>query len=519
MKGNFIMNSNSFWKRLESINNITNTANGDKSYRSSLSGLVDLMFKAGMKQDPTENPCNLIKIFTDAYKENPLYAVRLLFYIRDVRGGQGCKNFFRTVISYLGKTDPKLACSLCEYIPEYGSWNDLFDILKYNGYSNLDKTVVDTIFNMVKHQLKQDMKNMLEDKPISLLVKWMPSENTSSAESVKLAKIVRKYLEYDSKSYRKLLSTGRQYLDIVERKVCANEIDKIKYETVPSKAMLKYKHTFIEKDNVRFNKYLEAVSAGKSKINASTLYPCDLVHQIAPSGYVYMHSLSANAIKLFIEQWKALPDFFNGKQDNSIVVADVSGSMIGTPLEVCLSLACYIAERNKGAFHNKFITFSGKPQLCNLTGKNIVEYLYNMQSADWGMNTDLSKVFQLLFDAVTPETVKDMPSTIYIISDMQFDQCIDSRKLSTFEYWQEKFKSELGIELPKVVFWNVANEHDDVPVTIHNTGAILISGKSPAILKFVMGENHLDTLSLIKDIVYSPKYNNILSEDYFKKSA
>ena len=127
MKGNFIMNSNSFWKRLESINNITNTANGDKSYRSSLSGLVDLMFKAGMKQDPAENPCNLIKIFTDAYKENPLYAVRLLFYIRDVRGGQGCKNFFRTVISYLGKTDPKLACSLCEYIPEFLCGATAFD--------------------------------------------------------------------------------------------------------------------------------------------------------------------------------------------------------------------------------------------------------------------------------------------------------------------------------------------------------------------------------------------------------
>jgi hypothetical protein len=477
------------------------------------------MFKAGMKQDPTENPCILIKIFSDAYSENPLYAVRLLFYIRDIRGGQGCKYFFRTVISYLGKVNPRLACDIVKYIPEYGSWNDIFDVLKYDGIRNLDPTVVETMLNMIKNQLREDSENMFENHNISLIFKWMPSENTSSKETVKLAKWLRNKLGYDSKSYRKLLSIGRTYLDVVERKICAKQIDKIKYDTVPAKAMAKYKNMFFEKDNIRFNQYLDAVVKGKSKINASTLYPCDLVHEFAPNGYIDSRYMSAQHIKLFNEQWKALPNFFNDKSDNSIVVADVSGSMSGTPMEVCLSLACYIAERNTGAFHNKFITFSQEPELCELYGKNIVERLYNLSNANWSMNTNLSKVFELLYNAVTPATVNDMPSTIYIISDMQFDSCIDSNEMSTFELWQKRFKENLGIDLPKIVFWNVSNNYNTVPITIHNTGSILISGKSPAILKFVMGENHLDTLLLIKDIVYSSRYKNILSEDYFQKSA
>jgi hypothetical protein len=217
------------------------------------------------------------------------------------------------------------------------------------------------------------------------------------------------------------------------------------------------------------------------------------------------------------EQWKALPDFFAGKTDNSIVVADTSGSMFNTtsaseknpPINICLSLALYIAERNKGKFHNKFITFSAHPELQSIKGNTLIERLENLERAEWMMNTDIDKVFNLLFNAVTPETVKDLPTSIYIISDMQFDSCCSRSNETVFQFWQKKFKEELGVELPRVIFWNVNGQYGTVPITIKENGAVLISGYSPAILKYVMEDNISNTYGLIKSITESARYSVI----------
>lgn len=505
---------NTFWNKLVELNNLTLTENGDKAYKSSLNGLMDLMFKAGVMKDRT---CvkDMIKLFNQAWYENPLYAIRLLFYIRDCRGGQGCKLFFRSVMLYLSKYQPNVAKAIYSYIPEYGCWSDVIDMLKASEFV-LSQEMRKELYTMIITQLSEDMVNMDKNKSISLLFKWMPSENTSSKETVMLAKDLRNVMQLTSSEYRKILSAGRKYLDIVERKLCKNQFNKINYSAVPSVAMKRYNQTFIRHDEERYNKYLDDITSGKSKINANVLYPYDVIKNIVNCDGQFFET-NSTTLKQVEAQWKALPDFFNQKSDNSIVVADVSGSMYGIPLKVCLSLAIYIAERNHGKFHNKFITFSAKPTLQELKGKTLAEKFCNLSTADWDMNTDLSKVFELLYNAVTPETVKDMPSSIYIISDMQFDQCINNGKDTTYEYWKKKFKNDLNIDLPKVIFWNVSEIYNDVvPVTMKENNTLLVSGFSPSIIKFIM-EGADNTLQLIEYIVLSNRYNKILSEERMKE--
>ena len=493
-----------FLDKLVEFANVTETENGDKAYKSTLNGIYDMFGRAGtMRDEYDENEC--VTLFTNAFNDNPLYAIRLLFYIRDVRGGQGVKYFFRKVMVYLAKNEPKLTCALVDYIPEYGSWKDIIDLLSYSdGYSAM---VENYIVNKIGSQLVQDGKNILEGKNISLLAKWMPSENTSSHETRMLAKKLRIALNLNSKDYRKMLSKYRAHLNVVETKMCANTWDGIKYETVPSKAMQNYSNAFTRHDEIRFNQYLDSVKTGKTKINAKTLYPYDLIHQL-------QKDLADS--KTIEAQWNALPDYFAGKKDNSIVVADVSGSMFGNPIEVCISLALYIAERNKGEFHNKFITFSASPNLQSIKGNSLIQKLTSIESSDWGMNTDLDAVFQLLYNAAEQTNVEDLPSTIYIISDMQFDDCMENGNKTTFEKWQKKFGLELGKPLPRVVFWNVSN-YATFPITVHNSGAILVSGFSPSILKYVMEDKISDGRELLEEIVNSDRYKNILSTEELHK--
>lgn len=500
---------NTFWNKLVEVDNLTVTTNGDVAYKSSLNGLMDLMFKGGVMKDRT---CvhDMIKLFNQAWKENPLYAIRLLFYIRDCRGGQGCKLFFRAILVYLSKFQPNVAKAVFSYIPQYGCWADVIDILKVPR-TVLNENIRKELFTVVFNQLTEDIQNMKNNKSISLLFKWLPSENTSSKETVALAKEFRNRLQIDSREYRKMLSSGRKYLDIVERKMCKNQFEKINYSAVPSVAMKKYNQAFLRHDQDRYNRYLDDVNCGKKKINASVLYPYDVIKDVLTNdGCFRSDSITIKQVEAL---WKNLPDFFNQSKDNSIVVADVSGSMCGIPIKVCLSLAVYIAERNHGSFHNKFITFSENPNLQELIGHTLEEKFRNLARADWGMNTDLSKVFGLLYNAVTPETVKDMPSSIYIISDMQFDACINGRRESTYNYWKRKFNEDLGIDLPRVIFWNVSECNcNTVPITVKNDNTILVSGFSPSIIKFIMN-GATNTLQLIEDVVQSDRYKNILSEE------
>src|SRR5690606_10245032 len=134
-------------------------------------------------------------------------------------------------------------------------------------------------------------------------------------------------------------------------------------------------------DLERYQAFLDSLEKGEVKVNAGTLYPNDIVEKIMGHSWYGRSNHSAQEIQLFEGQWKNLPDFIGENKENSIVMADVSGSMYGQPINVAISLAMYIAERNKGLYKDHFMTFSASPQLVEIQGSNIVEKVRNISQA------------------------------------------------------------------------------------------------------------------------------------------
>lgn len=502
-------NTNVLWDSMKDENNLTYTENGDKAYKTMLNPLLDFLFKSGTMREAEE--IDIVKSFLLAFQENPVYATRLAFYTRDIRGGQGERRVFRTCMKALANLHTETFLQVLNFIPEYGRWDDLFEIYRDTNHN----TVKSAILTFIETQLGADLKNYEEKQSISLLAKWLPSENASADDTIKMAKVIRKHMGLTPKEYRKTLSALRAYLKVIEVNMSAKEWNQINYNQVPSKAMMKYRKAFNRNDAERYQSYLNELTNPENttvKVNASTLYPFDIVKN-AGGGFGY-RQVSNEEIKLLDAQWKALPDYFNGKFDNALVVADTSGSMEGDPINVAIGLALYLAERNKGMFNNKFITFSSRPELQEIVGQHIVEKIRNLSKADWEMNTDIDAVFNLIYKAAINNTVDatDMPSMLYIISDMQFDSCTNhGEDVTVFEKWQNIFE-KAGYKLPTVVFWNVSDYGNHcVPITVKNTGAIVCSGYSPAVIKYIMESDTTDTMQLVENIVNGERYNGILA--------
>jgi len=378
------------------------TENEAATNKSSLSKCLDLFSIGGaLRQRPDHE---LIDLFMQAFQEDSLKALKISFYLRDIRGGQGERRFFRIILHELANSSHKeVVTQNLPHIAEYGRWDDILSLVG----TPCENEAMLLIYN----QLKIDR----EIKAPSLLAKWLPSENTSSKKTRELATKIKFHLGYSSKMYRQLLSNLRKKIKLIEHDISTNRWQFINYSGVPSKAMNKYKKAFFKHDEERFKQYLEDVATGKQKINTSTLYPHDIVRQV-------LNNYDPDkATRLTIEQlWNNLPNYLPDDFTNSLVVADVSGSMIGLPIEICISLAIYLAERNSGPFKDYFITFSDIPTLQKIRGKDITDKVNNLARANWNINTNIQAVYNLILkQAITDKISQDeMPGTIYLISDI-----------------------------------------------------------------------------------------------------
>ncbi len=276
----------------------------------------------------------------------------------------------------------------------------------------------------------------------------------------------------------------------------AREWEAINYETIPSQAHRKHVDAFKRHDETRYNEYLEEVKKGEKKIKTSTLFTYEVFDMVSEG-----KDDVANVM------WEKLPDYTNGK--DALVLADVSGSMQGRPMSISVSLALYFAERNKGIFNGYFMTFSERPQLVQVLGNSLTERLRNIQNAHWDMNTDIQKAFDAILDAAIKNGAKqeEMPTTLYIISDMEFDQATEENDETNFEVAKRKF-AEHNLTLPHVVFWNVDSRNDQSPATLYDDRVTLISGASPSTFRYaVEGKTPLESMN---DILNSERYNRIV---------
>lgn len=341
---------------------------------------------------------------------------------------------------------------------------------------------------------------------ISLIGKWLMSENASSIESKRLAKIIRKELGFTPKQYRKLLTMLRSEINVLERAMSAKQWHEVNYSTVPSQAMMKYRTAFYRNDEERYLAYLDALTSPTTvnrsvKINTATLYPYQIVEKA--KGW----NVSEQDNKLYDAMWNNLHDVVGDNYQNSLAVIDVSGSMSGQPMDVAISLGLYIAEKNKGAFHNHFLTFSERPQLVEVIGSNIVDKVHNISSANWGYNTNLAKTFDLILDSAIKHSVSasEMPTTLYIISDMQFDSACEEDKTSLFTKMKAKFAMH-GYELPRVVFWNVDARHNQAPVVKDEPNVQLISGFSHNLFASLMEQREYNPYEFMVDVLNNDRY-------------
>jgi hypothetical protein len=485
------MSTRAFFDSLFDALNQTTTENGDKAYRSTRNACLDFFGLCGVRKfDAT----NLIARFNTAFLEDEELTLRIMFYLRDVRGGQGTRANFRTLLTRLADINPEFTATLIPLIPKYGRWDDMFVLA--------DKPILwNAIVSFVRTQLEEDAKNEAEGKAISLLAKWMPSNNTSSEKSRKLADKFTKELGMTPRTYRKTLSKLRKQIGIVEQKMCKGEWSVIDYAKVPSKAAFMYRKAFRNHDEERYTQYLADVSQGKQKINAATLTPPEVVYKVLEGKETNPATVDA--------LWNALPNYMEGQAFNGLVVADVSGSMSGYPMAISIGLALYLAQRNQGVWQNKFLTFSTTPELVTIPkSESIVKTINFISRANWDMSTDLRLLFFLILEAGRQHNIsqEDMPSMLIIVSDMQFDRCCYGSNLSTFEYFKEQY-AKAGYEIPQLVFWN-ARAVSSVPITQHETGTALVSGESPSIMPKLLNGS-LTPLSLMRDTVMTERYDSV----------
>lgn len=478
--------NNSLWNSMKDKTNYTRTENAALTLKSTQSKVLDLFSMGGALRTRKEDEVK--QMISQALAEDFNLGLKCLFYLRDVRGGQGERKTFRTGLNILSQYYPEETKKIVELIPEYGRWDDILYL------ENVD----------IKNFLLSKLRDDHESGTPSLLAKWLPSENTSSKKTKILAKALRKYLGLNSKKYRMILSSLRSDLNLIETKMSDNLWNTINYAHIPSKANLKYKDAFMTHDKIRYEKYLESVEKGEAKINTSTLFPYEIIRDVR----------KGKGGKSIDVLWNNLPDYVR-KDDKGIVVADVSGSMgwsnEGLPMNVSISLAMYFAERNVGPFANKFITFSTRPELQDVMGATLSQKVTNLESAHWEGSTNIQAVFDLILNTARQNNVsqEDLPNTIYIVSDMEFDNASSDwgeRDKTNFEAIKEKYEAA-GYEMPVLVFWNVDSRQKNVPVKQNENGVILVSGCSPSIFKMVMEKT--TPYKFMLKVLNSERYNLI----------
>ena len=493
--------SKNFYDELKANqDNVSVTENGMTGYKTTRHALADFNFKvASYRTDKSA----ALKDFREVLKEGEKYTLKYLFYLRDAREGIGERDLFKVCIKELLQSDvnskDEIIRVVIEQTPEYGRWDDLWIFL--------DTKYQELVVKAIKDTLKADFANYKAGKSISLLAKWLPSENASSKKTKALANLLIKELGTTPREYRKTLTTLRAYLDVTEVKTCGNDWEGIDYNKVPSKANLKYKNAFLAHDEERRREFLSKALVGDTtvKVHMSVGFPHDIVHKYTGGGERvrggYDQSLEA--------YWKNLKPCV-GLAD-TIVVRDGSGSMCSrvgntevTAMDISTALAIYCSQFLEGSFKDKFITFSSRAQLVDLSKAGSLESKLNT-TYRYGdcSNTNIENVFQLILDTVTEanrgktledEDWCDVPSTVLIISDMEFDPSRSSGSwygggfnagANVFKVMDQKFKAA-GYKLPKLAFWNVNSRTGTIPCTYNENGVLLISGFSQNVLSMVM---------------------------------
>lgn len=451
----------------QALLNTTLTQNGALSHKSSMNACLDL-FSMGVSATNKE------ELIINALKEDPITAIKVVFALRDCRGGQGNKDIARAfhkvtnryLLAYPAFYNSYL--KLLPYLPEIGSWKDVYALYSLN-------PVLDS------HILKLVNRAIYTDNN-ALAAKYFPRQS-------QFHKDLANHRSEDIGTVRRYIANLTK---AVETQMCNQQWHTIDYSHVPSIANKKYSKAFKRNDSSRYEDFLNKANKGEAKVNSSQLYPHEIVAMCGKRGSGDpTQQKAANAL------WLNQPDYMSEAQ-NILPVIDTSGSMTSTAysnyscMDIAIGLGLYFAEHNTGSYKNLWCSFSNRPTFMTLNGHTLADRIRNLDDTSWNTTTNLQAVFDRILAAAI-QAPQDCPKAILIVSDMEFNSCNPNR--TNFKDAQARFAA-YGLTLPTVIFWRVDVKVSQQPVTQHESGSILINGYSPAIMKLICAMD----LTALKDI-------------------
>lgn len=470
----------------------TRTENGAVALNTTGDARLDLFGSIGSLR--TADEMRIVMLFEEAYKVDPLFATKIAFYARDVRGGLGERRTFRMIMRYMAEYHPEALRPNLDLIGVFGRYDDL--------YCLIDTPLEDDMWAVMKKQFEEDKENAVQGKAVSLLAKWIKTADASSESTRKLGIKTAIKLGYPVRNFKRIVRYLRKHIGVVESLMSAGRWDEIKYPEVPSRAMMIYRNAFMKHDEQRYRKFIDKAVTGDAKINSGTLYPYDLVEKI------WGFWSNAHEDKTVEAQWRQLPNYVEAGT-NALVIADTSGSMSGRPMATSIGLAIYFAERNVGAYHNMWMSFSDNPRIHILKGNTLAQKINSLDKRDWGMNTDLRKAFELVLDIAKENHVpaEEIPKSLIVISDTEIDYC-GNKEWTFYEHMSQKYR-DAGYQIPNIIFWNVNSRHDVFHADSKRIGVQLCSGQSTTVFKQMLSCVGMSPIEAMEKVINAERYDCI----------
>lgn len=490
--------------------NDTMTENGATALCSTGDARLDLYGTIGALRGADR--ARIERLFADAYAQDPLFATRIAFYARDVRGGLGERETFRTIIRYMAEYHPEALRPNLDLIGVYGRYDDL--------YALIGTPLEDEMWAVMKGQFEDDLRNLQNGKSVSLLAKWIKTADASSKETRRLGILTAQRLGYSVYTFKRHVRALRRQIGIVEVQMSAGLWNEIRYSAVPSRAMMIYRNSFYRHDAERYCTFIQRAATGEEIIHSCTLYPYDIVEKflhVRRGGsyewdarqqcwrFVVPEVEGAEALEA---QWRQLPDYV-ASGTNALVIADVSGSMMGRPMATSVGLAIYFAEHNTGAYHNLFMEFSSESNYVSLGGDTLEQKVVQAMNSNWNMSTNLKGAFERVLKTAVANHVlqEEMPKALIVISDMEIDAC-GGGNWSFYDQMAAMYAAH-GYIIPNVIFWNVDSRHDVFHADHKRRGVQLVSGQSAATFRQIMETIDLGPVEAMERVINAPRYQAI----------
>jgi len=489
-------------------------------------------------------------------KKDPYKTIAIIFNCRDRKNGKKEKKISNYAIKWLKNNNwiKTYEGNIYNYINKYGCWKDILT----KKYIDIDGIEI----KLIAEELIKDKKKLNNGEKVSICAKWAPSENRKYDKrnfiTEKIARIIYEKLEnnneltddisikYNNKLkefYRKEYITPlRNKINIIEKKMCNNDWDKIEYEKVPGVASKKFKNAFMKHDKERYDEYLKNVMSGNSKINVTGILPHELVNYYLLNPTLEIDNTIESQWKTILQDMKST-ELFN----NLISVVDVSGSMFSAkngsiPAQVAIALGLLISNCTTGSFKNKVITFHHIPTFHEINGETLKEQVESIRNADWGYNTNFESIADLIINYGIDNNLNDsdMPKKLVILSDMQFDEAVKNyNEYNEYnEYSEDNDINNNKLELlyntfsnnfinnnyvvPKLIYWNLNSDNTkSFPVDSKVENTAIISGFSEQLLKIFMEYDDFNPEIVLNNIlqkyineVYIDSNELVLLSDY-----